>query len=167
MKLREMLDNCFSNMPDQIAWRMATGDGDYETLNYPDYMTKMFPTLTTLYLTDYEVKEWSFDIRNCRLYVDIIGDEEAVDDVVEEEDDDDEGDWDIKVKLLSDASESTSWTKTYRNTSFNRVVGYYNTMIDQLNNGRAFVRFPDNSDPKKDIAMASSQISYIIIERSK
>ena len=167
MKLREMLENCFSNKPDQIAWRMATDDGDYEILDYPNYMTKMFPTCTPFYLTDYEVTEWSFDIRNCRLYVDIVGDEEDVEKEAEEEDKDN---WDIKVQL-SDKSGSTTWTKTYKNTAFNRVVGYYNTMIDQLNNGRAFVRFPDNQrasfDNKQDIAMASSQIMFIIIERAK
>lgn len=166
MKLREMLDNCFSNMPDQIAWRMATDDGSYETLNYPNYMTKMFPTCNPLYLTDYEVKWWNFDIRNCRLYVDIVGEEENGEEEVEEEEEEDKDNWVIKAKLSNEAG-STTWTKTYTNTAFKRVLGYYNQMIDQLNDGCAFVGFPDDHDNKKDIAMASSQIMYIIIERSK
>lgn len=164
MKLREMLDNCFSNMPDQISWRMATDNCDYETLNYPNYMTKIFPTRTPFYLTDYEVKEWNFDIRNCRLYIDIVGEEEKEEEEKAEEEDKDN--WVIKVKLSEEAG-STTWTKTYTNTAFNRVRGYYNQMIDQLNGRCAFVGFPDDHDSKQDVVMASSQIMYIIIERAK
>lgn len=163
MKLREMLDNCFSGMPDQIAWRMETDNGNYEILNYPNYMTKMFPSHTPFYLTDYEVKNWSWDVRNCRLYVDIVGEEE---DVEEEKEEEKKGNWAIKAKLSEEAG-LTTWTKTYKDTAFNRVVGYYNEMIDQLNSGCAFVRFPDDRDYEQDIAMASSQIIYIIIERAK
>ena len=171
MKLREMLENCFSNKPDQIAWRMVTSDGGYDIVDYPEYMT-MFVPGEVVYLMDYEVKEWIFYIRDCRLFVDLYKEEKsssAVEDKQEdseEEDDDDKGDWVIKAKLSNEAG-STTWTKIYKNTSFNRVVGYYNQILDQLNSGRAFVVFPDNGDYKKDIAMASSQIMYIIIDRSK
>lgn len=175
MKLREMLENCFSNKPDQIAWRMATGDGGYEVVDFPEYMTKFIPN-GVVYLTDCEIKDWSWDVRNCRLYVDLYEQgkpspvvEDKQEDP-EEEDDNDKGDWVIKAKL-SEETGSTTWTKTYKNTAFNRVYGYYNKMIDQLNNGCAFVRFPDNQrasfDNKQDIAMASSQIMFIIIERAK
>ena len=174
MKLREMLEDNFLNKPDQIAWRRPTSDEEYHIVNFPEYTT-MFVPGEVVYLMDYEVKEWAFDIRNCRLYVDLCKEEEsssAVEDEQEDpeeeddEDDDDEGDWDIKVKLSEEAG-STTWTQTYMNVSFNRALGYYNTMIDKLNNGCAFVRFPGNGDGENDVAMASSQIMYIVIERSK
>ena len=76
MKLREMLDNCFSNMPDQIAWRMATSDGGYDIVDYPEYMT-MFVPGEVVYLMDYEVKEWIFYIRDCRLFVDLYKEEKS------------------------------------------------------------------------------------------
>ena len=177
MKLREMLEKCFSNKPDQIACRMSTSDGGYDIVDFPEYMT-MFVPGEVVYLMDCEVKEWVFYIRDCRLFVDLCKEEKSSSAVEEEqedpeddedddeEEDEDDDDWDIKVKLSEEAG-STTWTQTYMNTSFNRVLGYYNTMIDNLNNGCAFIRFPGDGDGEKDVAMASSQIMYIVIERSK
>lgn len=169
MKLREMLENCFSFNPDQIAWRMEADNGDYEIVNFPEYMTRFVPG-GVIYITDCEIKNWRWDVRNCRLYVD-LGEEEKPSFAVtntqkdsEKEEEKGKGNWAIKAKLSEEAG-LTTWTKTYKNTSFNRVFGYYNQMIDQLNSGCAFVRFPDNRDCEQDIAMASSQIIYIIIER--
>ena len=169
MKLGEMLNNCFSNIPDQIAWRMSTDNGDYEIVNFPEYMTRFIPG-GVVYLTDYEVKDWNFDIRNCRLYVDLCEEEKsysAVEDTQEDfEEEEDKDNWVIKVKLSNEAG-STTFTKTYMNTASKRVVDYYNQMINQINIGCVFVKFPDDHDCEQDVAMASSQIVYIIIKKSK